>query len=720
MPTPNILLATLGGTWQVIPEVVAALAPDRCRLYEHHPQPALLSDVRDQCGISTLDELWVITSDSARTQSGLRQLLAWNAVLAKPFALRFFIAAGTDEVTSPAELALLRELIFRTALLATESGALVCSLAGGRKTMSADLQRAASLFGSKGLLHIVGPDGIAREHPLASQSPEFWAEPLNPHLAGLLMPAFVGRYSRRETMDTLWADNAAVRALRFPIPAASRSLQHISAHYFSDDGLSLVNEAEQREQDAQQLLSNYLAQIATTEKHENWRHLYRLAPADIEHLRSTMLDESHRDLIRRLPKAELHCHLGGLPNLDAQKGIGAAIWADMNADQRNGAMQAVADLLSQQSWPWEWPSTFLSRQLAPVARAERAAALLVNATELQLQHNLYTATEPRIALRESDYGFAVYERPGELTGSSVLGHPAALPPYVATIRAYTGNESIRYLELRGSPHKYSDDPVAWLRELRSYLADDHSCSYRFIWIIDRRQNNAGSFVAQAVSALQDTSLGKFLVGLDVAGDENVAKPQAIAADFLPAFEHCLPVTIHAGEGESAENIWQAAYHLHADRIGHGLTLADHPELLQRFRNRGICLELCPSSNREVIGYRDPAFTHSSNRPHYPLLQLWQSGVALTINTDNPGISRTTLTNEFIAAARMTSHRISLWDCLALIKQAFVHAMASAEDRETLLKLCDGEIFKLVSAWLQQRQLSLPHASPHGAPESNDA
>ena len=62
----------------------------------------------------------------------------------------------------------------------------------------------------------------------------------------------------------------------------------------------------------------------------------------------------------------------------------------------------------------------------------------------------------------------------------------------------------------------------------------------------------------------------------------------------------------AGEGESPENIWQAAYHLHADRIGHGLTLTANPQLAARFRDRGICLELCPSSNREVVGFADPA------------------------------------------------------------------------------------------------------------------
>ena len=85
------------------------------------------------------------------------------------------------------------------------------------------------------------------------------------------------------------------------------------------------------------------------------------------------------------------------------------------------------------------------------------------------------------------------------------------------------------------------------------------------------------------------------------------KPREIAHLFTPAFEYCLPITIHAGEGEQAESIWQAAYHLHADRIGHGLTLNDNANLAQRFRDRNICLELCPTSNREVVGFYDPRY-----------------------------------------------------------------------------------------------------------------
>ncbi len=66
-------------------------------------------------------------------------------------------------------------------------------------------------------------------------------------------------------------------------------------------------------------------------------------------------------------------------------------------------------------------------------------------------------------------------------------------------------------------------------------------------------------VALAAESRQD--LGEFLVGLDLAGDEGTAAPEALGTAFVPAFRECLAVTIHAGEGEAADHIWQAAYHL---------------------------------------------------------------------------------------------------------------------------------------------------------------
>ena len=217
----------------------------------------------------------------------------------------------------------------------------------------------------------------------------------------------------------------------------------------------------------------------------------------------------------------------------------------------------------------------------------------------------------------------------------------------------------------------------------------------FVWIIDRRQRDSLAAVVQrAVTAR--AGLEGFLLGLDLAGDEGTHKPADLAPGFVPAFAECMPLTIHAGEGEKAENIWQAAYHLHADRIGHGLTLAQHPQLVARFRDRGICLELCPSSNREVVGFADPAYPASASLPRYPLRQFLDSGLPLTLCTDNPGVSRTTLAGEYLAAARMTEGGLTLWESLALMRQAFVHAFLPSAERETLLKQVDQRVFALMA------------------------
>jgi adenosine deaminase len=328
-----------------------------------------------------------------------------------------------------------------------------------------------------------------------------------------------------------------------------------------------------------------------------------------------------------------------------------------------------------------------------------------------LHHNLFTVTEPRVGLKKSPKGFAAYERPGELSGSALLSHPAAIDAYAKAIVEQARAEGLWYLELRGSPHKYREDaPGQFLLELRRALKqagaviatpaepaandDDANTAPRigFIWILDRRHpDKMQRTIEQAVQAQKQ--LAGFLLGLDLAGDEGTNSPDKLAPAFISAFAECLPITIHAGEGESAENIWQAAYHLHADRIGHGLTLAQHPALLARFRDRGICLELCPTSNREVVGFKDPLAPESAHCPAYPLRQFLKHGLPITLCTDNPGISRTTLADEYLAAARMCEQGLSQWETLALIRQSFVHAFLPSAEREALLKLADQEIFR---------------------------
>ena len=117
--------------------------------------------------------------------------------------------------------------------------------------------------------------------------------------------------------------------------------------------------------------------------------------------------------------------------------------------------------------------------------------------------------------------------------------------------------------------------------------------------------------------------------------------------------------------------------------------------MQRFRDRDVCIELCPTSNREVVGFRDPAITESADYPDYPLATLMQEGLRVTLCTDNPGISRTTLADEYLCAGRMIkdARTLSRWDALVLIRQAFKSAFLSAGERSSLMKKIDFELFQ---------------------------
>lgn len=698
----NVLVCTLGASWAVVPEVFGFLAPNLLDLYAHHPRRSQIDELRREYALEQPDEVWICSTEGPQTLASLERLTTWWQLSGAPMPLRIWTAQGTDQLATQAECDHIRELTLRVVLRASECvrrrGQLVLSLAGGRKTMSADLQWAGTVFGAQALLHVVGPDPLPDE--IAKRAtPERFAAPLLPHLAGAVTPLVVGHAPRNELID-ISVDGRRVDGASFPLPEASAH-----CHWpMAAEGRTLTREVELRQHEGSRLLGNYLAHLGEHEHHENWRSLYRLSPAQIENLRATRLGGDHAEWLRTLPKTDLHRHLGGCLDLAQQRAVGRAVWHALDSSARAAALTRVAPLLRDEGrWPWDWP-----KALREGNRAANCAALLFEANDEQLERNLYGATYPRIALKESEHGFAAYERPGELSGSAILTHPAAIAPYADALVCQARAEGLAYVELRGSPHKYSSKkPAVFLRDLSVALmragarcgtpADDAGQNsdvprFAFVWILDRRQRDTFDVViAQVVAARAE--LDGFLVGLDLAGDEGTQRPEELAAHFTPAFRECLPITIHAGEGEPAENIWQAAYHLHADRIGHGLTLRDDAKLQGRFRDRGICLELCPSSNREVVGFHDPCFPASLLRPAYPLRDLLAAGLPLTLCTDNPGISRTTLAEEYLAAARMTEDGLTLWEVLAMIRLGFVHAFASSAERERLLKQADQRIYR---------------------------
>ncbi|MDW8336746.1 MAG: CRISPR-associated ring nuclease [Tepidimonas sp.] len=715
----SILVATLGTSWAVIPEVLGWAAPELVDLYAHHPLSALLQAQRHELGLRSLDEVWVLTTAGFQTRRSVAQLLRWWRALAarntEPMPrLAVWMAQDTDELADIDECRRWREMAFRAVCAARHrvgaQGCLLLSLAGGRKTMSADLQDAAHAFGAEALMHIVANERFLRASPLANPQPHDLLQPWPQEVASIITPVVIGRTPGEPALST---DRLLARDPPDFWPLLQRPCQVL--RWRPDAHASLEQRVQELRRQAQHLLVSHALKASTQEPYDPWPLLLRLDPGRINRLRQPgsvqlgaadpLADPS------RWPLADLHRHLGGSLNLDAQHRVAEAILKTASPSTRARCAASLNEV-----WPgWnearrlnqapeDWPNRLrdAARRIEQQARLDPGwARALVCSCVLTahettgLQRLLWPPSEARVALKtRHPMGFAAYERPGELSGSALLGHPAAVEPYAQAIVQSARKEGLLYVELRGSPHKYRpNDPVGFVEDLQQALQAAGACTgtYTFqgpftprvglIWIVDRRQRETASEVVRhAVRARE--RLPHFVLGMDLAGDEGTTNPAELANAFEPALHACMPITIHAGEGEAADHIWEAAYHLHADRIGHGLTLSQHPTLAQRFRDRGIALELCPSSNREVVGFRDMDFPASHDCPIYPLGDMMREGLPLTINTDNPSISRTTIANEYVAAARMHPG-LSAWQALALLRLAYRHAFVPAAERRTL-------------------------------------
>ncbi|MEU1397715.1 adenosine deaminase [Micromonospora zamorensis] len=135
-----------------------------------------------------------------------------------------------------------------------------------------------------------------------------------------------------------------------------------------------------------------------------------------------------------------------------------------------------------------------------------------------------------------------------------------------------------------------------------------------------------------------------LVSFGLGGPEiGVPRPQ-----FRPYFDQARAAGLrsvpHAGETTGPQTIWDALNELGAERIGHGISAAQDPELLTHLAERQIGMEICPTSNVRTRAV--------ASLDEHPLPQLVEAGLLVTINSDDPPMFGTTLNDEYAVAARL--------------------------------------------------------------------
>jgi adenosine deaminase len=175
--------------------------------------------------------------------------------------------------------------------------------------------------------------------------------------------------------------------------------------------------------------------------------------------------------------------------------------------------------------------------------------------------------------------------------------------------------------------------------------------------------------------------------------EDEYPPELFKTEFEQLSKLHIPITAHAGENASVQFVERAVLDLRARRLGHGLALIEDQLLMNRVREDGICVELCPVSNHQTNQFGPPGGSYAT-RP-YPLESLMRNGNAFCINTDNPIISDTNIIKEYFQASyAMGEPGLSLWEALRIIRMGFSHSFMTLPERRAMMELADQIVFDL--------------------------
>ena len=341
-------------------------------------------------------------------------------------------------------------------------------------------------------------------------------------------------------------------------------------------------------------------------------------------------DVVDRAWLRRLPKAELHCHLDGSVRpstlLELSRDIGVALPA--------GDAEGVRRYM----------------------RVEHA-------------HNL------------DDY-LARFT-----TTVAVLQSASALERVTYELVEDAARDGVRYIEIRNAPILNTRNGLSLVEVVEAMLRGlkrgeyVHGVVARLILIALRHMPPAISMeIAELAAAFRDNGV----VAFDLAGAELGYPAADHEAAFLYARERDLACTCHAGEGDGPLSVRQAVHRCGAHRIGHATRLIEDPSLTEFVNDRRIPLEICLTSNVQT--------RVANTYAEHPLRRYVDLGLSVVLNTDNRLMSDTTLTDEYEHAANAAG--LTADELCAIALNGFESAFLPWAERQALVARMRAEIATL--------------------------
>ena len=214
---------------------------------------------------------------------------------------------------------------------------------------------------------------------------------------------------------------------------------------------------------------------------------------------------------------------------------------------------------------------------------------------------------------------------------------------------------------------------------RGRVRGEHDFGISLLWIFDAVRH-FGIEPAQRVAELAVRYRDRNVVGFGVGGDERRAAPELFRDVYSYCADNGLHLTAHAGETSGPESIW-GALNIRAERIGHGLTAGQDPELIEELSKRQVPIEICLTSNLRT-GCCQTISQH-------PVRSYFDHGLMITLNTDDPAMFRTSLSGEYALA----QHEFGFSDehLRELARNSFEASFLTAEKKLALLNLFDAAI-----------------------------
>ena len=245
-------------------------------------------------------------------------------------------------------------------------------------------------------------------------------------------------------------------------------------------------------------------------------------------------------------------------------------------------------------------------------------------------------------------------------------------------------DNLRYMEVRYDPHLSThggltmDQVVAAQRRGFDRGERDFGIRTGIINCTLRHYDPARS-VEIARHSVRCKPLG--VVGFDLAGGEAGRPPGRHGEAFDIALAGNLGITVHAGEAAGAESVAEAVRRCHAVRIGHGTRLREDPELQAYVRDRQILIEINITSNLQTRVVRKPS--------EHPVRGYFDAGLAVTLCTDSWLMSGVRLTDEYWLAHQQLGFTREEID--RMILNAFAGAFLPWPDRQALLARVRAEL-----------------------------